>query len=108
MVWMRVSSGVKSTAVLAVVVLPVGRPGLRFGGGLGAALTAALVRAAACSCGVRTTCSSWMGNERRGWVLINDSVKNARPGTLLPYRLATKRPSPEVCLPALVTTVSSP
>ena len=32
-VWMRVSSGVKGTAVLAVVVLPFGRPGLRLPAG---------------------------------------------------------------------------
>src|SRR6266508_5157007 len=105
MIWMRLSSGVSSTLVLALVVLPFGRPGLRFGAGADDRLLAALARAAAFSSGLRTTCSTAIGNERRCVVLINDRVKNARPGTLFQYRLAKKRSRPCVCVPALVTTV---
>src|SRR6266540_2679727 len=108
MVWMRHSSGVNSTAVLALVVLPLGRPGFRFGAAAGIIVALLLAGLAAFSAAVRSTCSIWMGNERRRWVLISDRVKNANPGTTLPYRPAKKRSSPWVCLPALVTTVSSP
>src|SRR6266545_2165524 len=93
-VWMRHREGVNSTAVLALVVLPLGRPGLRFGAAAGTVVALALARAAAFSSGVRSTCSIWMGNDLLCWVLISDRVKNASPGTLLPYRLAKKRSSP--------------
>src|SRR5262245_39034658 len=100
---MRLNSADNAGVVLAVLVLPLGRPGLRFLLGL-----AALAFSAACSEAVRTTCSTAMGNERRSLVLMSERVKNARPGTLLPYREAKKRSRPGVCLPDLVTTVSSP
>ena len=79
MVWMRDNSGDNATGVLAVVVLPFGRPGFRL-----VATGAALARAAAFSYGVRRTCSTAMGNERRSLVLISERVKKARPGMHLP------------------------
>src|SRR5258706_5309308 len=108
MVWMCVGSGVNGPAVLALVVLPLGRPGLRLRVWVEAVDRAVLARAAACSWGVRSTRSTSSGNERRWVVLMNDKAQNATAGTGLPYMLAKKRASPCACLPALVMPVSSP
>src|SRR6266545_8120521 len=86
-VWMRVSSALNSTLDLALLLLPFGRPGLRLGG----ALAAALACIAAFSSAVRTICLTAIGNERRCVVLISESVKKASAGTRLSYRLAKKR-----------------
>src|SRR2546425_8782171 len=104
----RNNSGVKVTSALGVFLLPFGRPGRRFAHGDLAFLAAALALLAAFSASLRTTCSTRRGNERRCWVLTNDNVKKASPGTGLPYRLAKNRSKPWVCLPALVATTSSP
>src|SRR4029434_5858033 len=93
---------------LLVFVLPFGRPGRRFSCGALAFLAAALALLAAFSASLRTTCSTRIGNARRFWTLTRDTVKKARPGTGLPYKLAKKRSRPCVHLPALVTMTSSP
>src|SRR5512138_378260 len=93
-VWMRVSSADNSTVALALVLLPFGRPGLRFGAAWAFGVAPVLVRSAAFSSAVRSTCSSAIGNDRRCEVLIKERVKKATEGTLLPYREAKKRSRP--------------
>src|SRR5262249_22563039 len=100
--------GVSVAAALGVFLLPFGRPGRRVAGVPVGFLAAALVLLAAFSASLRTTCSMRMGNDRRCWTLTRESVKKARPGTGLPYKLAKNRSRPWVCLPAFVTMTSSP
>src|SRR6267142_1539944 len=108
MALIRTSSGVSVTGVLVLVVLPGGRPGRRWRRDPGGCVAFAFALLAAFSASLRTTCSTRIGNERRAWTLTSDTVKQASPGTGLPYKLAQKRSSPWVVLPALVTTTSSP
>src|SRR2546425_575751 len=91
---MRTHSGVGVTSALGLFLLPFGRPGRRFPVGGFRFLASALALVAAFSASLRTTCSMRRGNERRAWVLTNDNVKKARPGTDLPYRLEKKRSRP--------------
>src|SRR5216683_6570422 len=105
---MRPNSGVHVPSALGVFLLPFGRPGRRLAVDGFCFLASALALLAAFSASLRTTCSTRRGNERRAWVLTNDNVKKASPGTGLPYRLEKNRSSPWVCLPALVATTSSP
>src|SRR4029453_14700065 len=100
--------GVKVASALFLFLLPWGRPRRRLSVAGFCCLGAPFARLAAFPASLRTTCSTYRGNERRSWVLTNDSVKNASPGTGLLYRLAKNRSRPWVCLPALVTTTSSP
>src|SRR5712692_2803308 len=102
------NSWVSVASVLAVFLLPFGRPGHRLAVDGGDFLAAALALLTAFSASLRTTCSTRTGNERRCWMLTKDNAKKASPGTGLPYRLAKNRSKPWVLLPALVTTTSSP
>src|SRR5881628_155610 len=104
----RPNSGGSVASVLALFLLPLGRPGYRLTLDGGSFLAAALALLAAFSASLRTTCSTRIGNERRRWMLTKDNAKKASPGTGLPYRLAKNRSRPWVVLPALVTTTSSP
>jgi hypothetical protein len=108
MLVIRPNSGVSVTAPLFVFLLPWGRPGRRVVREACAFLASALAVLAAFSASRRITCSTHPGNARRAWVLINDKVKKASPGTGLPYKLEKNRSRPCVCVPALVTTTSSP
>src|SRR3989442_15187039 len=104
----RPSSGDNVASVLALFLLPLGRPGHRLTLVGGRFLAAALALLAAFSASLRTTCSTRIGNERRAWTLTSDRVKKANPGTGLPYKLAKNRSRPCVHLPALVTMTASP
>ena len=79
---------------LVVFGLPFGRPRGRLAVDGCGFLAAALALLAAFSASLRTTCSTRIGNARRFWTLTRDTVKKARPGTGLPYRLAKKRSRP--------------
>ena len=48
---------------------------------------AALAWLATFSASLRTTCSTWIGNERCAYTLTKARAKKAKPGTGLPYRL---------------------
>jgi hypothetical protein len=76
------------------LLLPFGRPGRRLVMEECAFLASALALLAAFSASLRITCSTHTGNARRAWVLINDNVKKASPGTGLPYRLEKHRSRP--------------
>jgi hypothetical protein len=105
---MRPNSGVRGASALGVFLLPFGRPGRRLAGEAVCFLAAALALLAAFSASLRTTCSTRIGNERLACTLTSDRVKNANPGTGLPYKLEKQRSRPWVSLPALVATTSSP
>src|SRR5712692_839061 len=104
----RPNSWVSVASVLALFLLPFGRPRHCLAVDGGGFLAAALALLAAFSASLRTTCSTRTGNARRCWILTKDNAKKASPGTGLPYRLAKNRSRPWVVLPALVTTTSSP
>jgi hypothetical protein len=90
------------------VVLSFGRPGRRVAVGGCCVLASALAVLAACSAALRTTGSTRLGTERRAGTRTRDRVQKASPGTGLPDRLAQQRSRPEVRVPALVATTSSP
>ena len=76
----RTSSGVRVTGGWGVCRRPFGRSEHRLA-------LAALAWLATFSASLRTTCSTWIGNERRACTLTKARAKKAKPGTGLPYRL---------------------
>ena len=87
---------------------PFGRPGLRLAVDGFCCFACALALLATFSASLRTLCWTPSVNEPRSCVLTSDKVRKDSPGTGLPYRLEKNRSSPYVCLPAFVTTTSSP
>jgi hypothetical protein len=102
------NSGVRVPSAYWVFLLPFGRPGRRLATDGFCCLALALALLAAFSAALRIPGSRHIGNEDRAWVLTQDHMKQASPGTGLPYRRDKNRSSPWVCWPALVTTTSSP
>ncbi len=99
------SSRLRVTAVLSWFFEPLGRPRRRFLLAGGVTWTGLALPGGGEG---RTTCSIRTGNECRCSMLTKDKLKNASPGTGRLYKLEKNRPRPWVCLPALVTTTSSP
>src|SRR2546421_12341815 len=81
MLLIRPNSGVSVTSALFLFLLPCGRPGRRLAMAAGDFLAATVALLAAFSASLRTTCSTRTGNARRAWMLTNDKVKKASPGT---------------------------
>src|SRR5262249_58731361 len=102
------SAGVSGAAALWVFVRPLGRPGRRVAAERFRFFAAAFALLAAFSASLRPTCSRRIGNDRRFWPLTRESVKQASPGTALPYKLAKNRARQWGCWPAVVTLSSSP
>ena len=105
---MRCNSGEKVTSAFGLFLLPFGRPGLRLGSSCLVCLAPALALEAAFSGSVRTTCSRRQGKARRVVVLMSAKLKKATLGTTFWKMEEKKRSRPNVFLPALVTTTSSP